>query len=182
MTTFCGKPGPGPSWSVIVRQAADADPPWGIEDLETIAEHDARIGLQYCSWYIDGFGNQVTTRVNFKGRVPGDPYPEDEVLQPVPALALVAGVSLVGTVDRERAGLPPNVPSWAALLFRIVEHVVPKRVAGEQIGDALEVIASDIHHGRAKAWIALKVASTLFWVMVNATREIVGAALGRDRK
>jgi hypothetical protein len=60
-----------------------------------------------------------------------------------------------------------------ARTFDRVELFVPKRVAYEEIGDALEVIARRLQNG-CPVWQAyVKMVTTLVWIAINAIREAV---------
>lgn len=64
-----------------------------------------------------------------------------------------------------------SIPSW-----------VPRRICDEEIGDALEYIAAVSRRG-APGWerdVRRKVWSTKLWVLCNAVREVVRAALGKQ--
>jgi hypothetical protein len=67
-------------------------------------------------------------------------------------------------------------------VFDWVFAALPKRVTSEEIGDALEEIdrwrrTTDCKHVGAK--ITLKVASTIFFVVLNALRYVVSSARGK---
>lgn len=63
---------------------------------------------------------------------------------------------------------------WATIgiewTFRFVSILVPKRLADEEIGDALEVIAEQLECSPARWPVYRLVAITLFWLLVNAIR------------
>jgi hypothetical protein len=74
----------------------------------------------------------------------------------------------------------PSTPQRAATrVFSIVEAGLPTRLRNEEIGDALEYINA---FGRSPLAIYTKLLSTLFWLGVNALRELASAALGRATK
>ncbi|MBN1208931.1 MAG: hypothetical protein JXB05_28995 [Myxococcaceae bacterium] len=49
----------------------------------------------------------------------------------------------------------------------MLSALVPRRIANEEISDALEVVHHMARAGRPKCFIALKVATTYFWVGVH---------------
>jgi hypothetical protein len=51
-----------------------------------------------------------------------------------------------------------------------VERVVPKHVADEELGDALEVIGQMVAQRYPRWQVYLKVTATVFWLLVNALR------------
>jgi hypothetical protein len=63
----------------------------------------------------------------------------------------------------------------ATYLFECLSLTIPSRQADEEIGDALEVISS--LDSRWKIW--LKTVSTVFWLFVNALREVTSALYGK---
>jgi hypothetical protein len=65
--------------------------------------------------------------------------------------------------------------------FRIIALLVPRRVCEEELGDALEVLDHLYRVGAPRWHTRVKVCSTVFWVLINGLREIVSAALGRER-
>ncbi len=69
----------------------------------------------------------------------------------------------------------------AARWLGVIELLVPARLRQEEIGDALEVIQRVAADGQPRwPWrVAVKVASTAFWVLVNAVREMAAGLLGR---
>jgi len=63
----------------------------------------------------------------------------------------------------------------ARTLFGMVEALLPKRLAREELGDALEYIAANPGW---RAWV--KIVSTIFWTGVNAVREWRSAFGGKQ--
>lgn len=57
--------------------------------------------------------------------------------------------------------------------------LVPRRLAEEEIGDALERVRNLVRLGRPRWHVWLKVATTVFWVCLNSLREITSAVRGR---
>jgi hypothetical protein len=72
-----------------------------------------------------------------------------------------------------------NARRRAARIFAWVEAALPKRMRNEQLGDALEEINTA---GRNSAWIQMKIATTLFWLAINAIGEIMSVPWGRAAK
>lgn len=102
----------------------------------------------------------------------------------VAALAAVGGASLVALLawnmsKREAAASvdeSPRATDRARRIFAVVRLVVPRRIADEELGDAMEEIAA-LARGRRPPWqIDLKVATTILWVLLHAARD-----LGRAR-
>jgi hypothetical protein len=58
----------------------------------------------------------------------------------------------------------------AALIFRTVQAVIPRRVADEEIGDALEEIARHVEGGGSRIWVAFKVISTVVYLLAHGAR------------
>lgn len=80
---------------------------------------------------------------------------------------------------------PPPSPDLSVALGRskvgleLMELVLPKRLAMEDLGDAMEQIARLVQR-REPIWkIYLKTASTMFWLAVKALREIISALPGK---
>jgi hypothetical protein len=71
----------------------------------------------------------------------------------------------------------PTSLERAARVFATLLAFVPRRIADEEVGDALEVISTFEFQGW-RLW--LKVVSTIFWVLVNAVREGASATLGKS--
>lgn len=65
------------------------------------------------------------------------------------------------------------------LILELAAAFVPQRIANEEIGDALELLAMQRVLGGSRWWRAAKVASTLFWVGLAAVREIVASLNGK---
>jgi hypothetical protein len=64
--------------------------------------------------------------------------------------------------------------------FSVVELMIPPKLRGEEIGDALEEINRMAVRPDFRRWrVWLKVASTCFWVAVNAVRQVSSAILGK---
>lgn len=63
--------------------------------------------------------------------------------------------------------------------LEFVSLLVPRRIAEEEIGDALEQIHRLSCLGRPRWQLWLKVMTTLFWVLINSIREITSAVRGR---
>lgn len=69
----------------------------------------------------------------------------------------------------------------AMTAFETLSLMVPARIAAEDIGDAMEVIGRLVHAGSPPWKIYLKTASACFWVVLNATREVSAAFLGKSK-
>lgn len=66
-------------------------------------------------------------------------------------------------------------------LFDLVGRLVPAKLSNEELGDAQEQINSDLQAGKSRFRIWLKALSAVFWVLVNALREVMSAVFGRPR-
>lgn len=77
------------------------------------------------------------------------------------------------------APLQQEQVEYAARLLDLVSLIVPRRLAQEEIGDALERTHRLASLGRPRWEIWLKVSTTVFWVLVNSLREITSAVRGR---
>ena len=64
-------------------------------------------------------------------------------------------------------------------ILEFVTLLVPRRIAEEEIGGALEQIHYLSSLGRPRWQLWLKVVTTLFWVCLNSLREITSAVRGR---
>ena len=64
-------------------------------------------------------------------------------------------------------------------ILTLVEAVFSKRVRGEEVGDAVELIHRFKGHRFARALIYMKVATTIFWLFVNSIREFRSSMLGK---
>lgn len=92
----------------------------------------------------------------------------------------------VHQAQRESASLlvPATNPATRALraashVFALVEIIVPKRVASEEIGDALEVIARLLIEQRPVWQIYVKLVATVFWILAHAVRDVVKGPAGQ---
>lgn len=72
----------------------------------------------------------------------------------------------------EKDSASTSTSERARRVLDAVSACVPKRLADEEIGDALELITRMETEGRSKFLCWTKVATTVFWVAVNALREI----------
>lgn len=94
------------------------------------------------------------------------------------ALALGVAVCLFFAILFLRAKSPASAPVvLAELLFRLVQYRLPKRISDEEIGDALELIARFVAEGRPRRFIYLKIATTIFWVLVHTVRDWIARLL-----
>ncbi|WP_437329999.1 hypothetical protein [Sorangium sp. So ce381] len=57
-------------------------------------------------------------------------------------------------------------------VFGFVTLFVPKRLVDEEIGDALELMAKHFRYSRLLWPIYVKLASTVFWMAINAIRYL----------
>lgn len=73
----------------------------------------------------------------------------------------------------------PKLVSRAERTLSRLTILVPRRVRQEEIGDALEVIASMEAAGCSRLKIILKVWSTIFMALVNGLREFIAGLTGR---
>lgn len=81
--------------------------------------------------------------------------------------------------------LPPDqsVPAQRTMLhvdrtFRFVSLLVPKRLANEEIGDALEVITEHFKRSPKRWPVYLKLVTTIFWIAVNTIRYLLASLKG----
>jgi len=84
-------------------------------------------------------------------------------------------------VIRRGASKKTDVLNAVHAIFDFVSLLVPRRLANEELGDALEVINREIAKRRPRWRIWLKVGTTLFWITINSLRWICGAFRGRRR-
>jgi hypothetical protein len=84
-----------------------------------------------------------------------------ESLEPVPR-----------TQAEMRASTAQKALSWLAV-------VAPRRLYNEEVGDALEVVAAMEKAGCPRYKIRLKVGFTIFWVLLNALRELIAGLKGQ---
>lgn len=71
-----------------------------------------------------------------------------------------------------------TAPRSSPFLFRFAECILPARLTNEQLGDAHEFI----YRARCTSWERwLKIASTVFWLFINAARELTSALKGQRR-
>lgn len=63
--------------------------------------------------------------------------------------------------------------------FSWFSALAPRRVWREEVADALAAIEAMQDEGRSRWQIRLKIWSTIFWVILNGLREIVGGLTGR---
>lgn len=75
--------------------------------------------------------------------------------------------------------VPQGTPrARADVVLDTLRIFVPRRLADEEIGDAFELIVEKDLRGW-RLWG--KVASTVFWVLVNGVRECVAAIVGKRK-
>ncbi len=63
----------------------------------------------------------------------------------------------------------------------VVELLVPRRIANEELGDAMEVIVRLVKQRRPSWQVCLKVATTVCWVVFNALRFSGQRAVSRKK-
>ncbi len=87
-------------------------------------------------------------------------------------------------VDRAIARMTARIAaeSRVARGFDFIELLVPKRVAAEEIGDAMELIARLLREGGPAWQIYLKAITTAFFVLLNGVREVTSSLLGKKNK
>jgi hypothetical protein len=59
--------------------------------------------------------------------------------------------------------------------FRFVSMLVPKRIGDEEIGDSVELMAEHFKHSTQSLPVYLMLATTVFWVVVNTVRHLMGS-------
>lgn len=84
-----------------------------------------------------------------------------------------AQISAAAGTKQPRAPEVPSALRRANRVFEILELVVPARIAKEEIGDAMEVIAMLTQRGRPAWHIYVKLFATIFWVFVHAAHEVI---------
>jgi hypothetical protein len=67
-------------------------------------------------------------------------------------------------------------------VFNFIELLVPRRLADEEIGDAMELIDRLALAGCPRWQIYLKAASAVLFVLLNAVREVSSSVLGKKNK
>jgi len=82
------------------------------------------------------------------------------------------GVGVTSSIGR-----PCHGP--ASRWFQFLELLLPQRIRDEEIGDALEEIAALVERSAGRWQIRLKIASTTFWLLINAVREVSSAVRGK---
>lgn len=95
------------------------------------------------------------------------------VVGPLVGKTLLGG--LVGVVIQclwtscKRSLLPagPRTIARAERWLDLLSALIPRRIVGEEIADAREMIHQMAQAGRPKCFIAIKVATTYFWLVVH---------------
>ncbi|MFO0617224.1 MAG: hypothetical protein U0414_31800 [Polyangiaceae bacterium] len=66
----------------------------------------------------------------------------------------------------------------------ILELLLPKRVLGEELGDAREQVIRYLAKGGGVWGVRVKLMTTVFWLLVNSAREVASAVLSKtpDRR
>ncbi len=67
----------------------------------------------------------------------------------------------------------------AERVFGWLELMIPRRIADEQLGDALEVVHQLVRAGRPRSHIRAKIAATVFWVLIHSIGAVVSGVTGR---
>lgn len=88
-------------------------------------------------------------------------------------LSAFAGAPL----ERRYASAVRLATSW----FGAIDALVPKRIADEEIGDALEQIAQFVKDGRPPWQVYAKFATSAFWVLVHALGDISSLLRGKAK-
>lgn len=78
-----------------------------------------------------------------------------------------------------RATKPTSAVAHAESILTWFEAIFSKRVRGEEIGDALELIHRFEGRRLARALICTKVVTTVFWLIINSIRECASSLLGK---
>lgn len=84
-------------------------------------------------------------------------------------------------IARRQASSPlVNFDRWTIVL----ELVLPKRVLGEELGDARELVIRYLANGGGPWGVRVKLVTTVFWLLVNSVREVTSALFAKagDRK
>jgi hypothetical protein len=86
--------------------------------------------------------------------------------------------------DLEMARSRESIQRHVRTFFDFVAVFLPRRLSQEDVGDALERISgwSEKYRGRCfRFMVALKVASTVFFLVLNTVREIASSFSGKKR-
>jgi hypothetical protein len=96
--------------------------------------------------------------------------------------------SWLAEVEQEEAwrlwdlyGIDRTPLTRAERVFDLLAIAVPKRIRGEEVGDALEDIGRRLRARQPNWKIYAQVFFTLFWVLLNSLREIKSAGLGKGK-
>jgi hypothetical protein len=81
--------------------------------------------------------------------------------------------------DETRREASATARTKATLILSCFEIIVAKRLRNEELGDAIEYINKP---GRSRGAIYAKAAFTIFWILVNTARELMGVVWGRATK
>lgn len=101
------------------------------------------------------------------------------------SMAVPMAVATIMTGAAAEPSLAPSkkerVTDRVRRAFAFAELLVPQRIAAEELGDAMEQITS-FARGRRPHWqIYLKVATTIFWVLWHAIRDVGRAPVRKKR-
>jgi hypothetical protein len=109
----------------------------------------------------------------------GSQYGEGTNVDILNATNLPLGVSSAnGKPVQVGTDTPSTAIAVSRTVFAVLEVIVPKRLAREELGDAEEYIN---RRGTSSCAIYLKMGTTVFWSLINATRELIGALRGARR-
>jgi hypothetical protein len=86
------------------------------------------------------------------------------------ALSLLTLLGRVKVVEKSRLN--------RAATFRAITLILPQRLCEEDLGDAIEEISRLERAGAGRWQIRLIIASTHFWLLLNALREITSGLIG----
>jgi hypothetical protein len=88
------------------------------------------------------------------------------------------------TVEPTEPTKTPDLPELllrARRLFDAIGTHLPKRIAHEEIGDALEVLHGMVREGQPRWKLRVKILSTLAQVIAHALQDCVHALLGKAK-
>jgi hypothetical protein len=126
------------------------------------------------TWVVVKEGGEMTPEDIQEGRHTLEPrFEEGDQIQPTN----VTRYAHHGAAVSKAAFLSSRIQPERA--FDWLSLAVPKRIAQEDIGDALELIGNLRTDGASPWMIWLKVISTFCWVAMNSVREVTSALLGR---
>ena len=96
-------------------------------------------------------------------------------LHPMEELPVVA----VASPQRRVRSVPPLRPAREIPgVFRLIGLLLPPRLWKEDLGDALEILATLERSGSPLWQWRLKIVSTCFWLLINTIREVTSVVHG----